>query len=364
VNLKSGLNIWRILGVLALLVMSVIFLKVLIYVVISMVLFLIFYPLTRRIEKIKIGKYRIPDAFSALITIGVIIGLLSGLFYIVLPPLVTEAKFLSALNFYDVLHNLLNQFPLVKEGLLKLGTEQDLQGEIAEEFNKIADPKNLGGVVNNIFDYFGTVVGGTLCVLFITFFFLKDEMIVKQTLLTLTPSGKEKEMRDILNTSKRMLSKYFAALFLDMFIVGILVLVALTIMGIKNALLIAFIAGLLNVIPYIGSVITMLIAIFLGVSGCINSGNYELIGPVINKIFFSLFSINLIDGFLIQPFIFSNSVKAHPLEIFIVTLMAAILGGIVGMIIALPVYTLIRIIAKEFLTHLKFFRKLSETIED
>ncbi|HRH11987.1 MAG TPA: AI-2E family transporter, partial [Bacteroidia bacterium] len=101
-----------------------------------------------------------------------------------------------------------------------------------------------------------------------------------------------------------------------------------------------------------------------GVSGCIHSGQYELIDPVINKIFFSLLSINLIDGFLIQPFIFSNSVKAHPLEIFIVTLMAAIIGGIPAMIVALPVYTLLRIVAGEFLTHLKFFRKISEKIDD
>jgi predicted PurR-regulated permease PerM len=74
--------------------------------------------------------------------------------------------------------------------------------------------------------------------------------------------------------------------------------------------------------------------------------------------------MNLIDGFVIQPLIFSNSVKAHPLEIFIVTLMAATIGGIPGMIVALPAYTLIRIVAKEFLTHVKFFRKISEKIED
>jgi len=149
-----------------------------------------------------------------------------------------------------------------------------------------------------------------------------------------------------------------------MLIVGGTVFIALSILGIKNAIIIAFIAGVLNVIPYIGSAVTMLVAIFLGVSGCISSGNYELIGPTINKIFFTLLSINLIDGFIIQPFIFSSSVKAHPLEIFIVTLMSAKIGGIFGMVVALPVYTLIRIVAKEFLTHLKFFKRISDTIEE
>ena len=363
-SFKLGMNFWRVLGLAMLATMAFIFVKVLIYITISMVLFLIFYPLTRRLEKIKIGSKRMPDTLAALITLLIIIALVSGLFSVILPPLINEARFLSELNFYDVLHNLLNEFPKVRDLLLRLGSEEDLHHNLTTHFNEYANTNNITNMLNHLFDYFGTIVGGTLCVLFITFFFLKDELLVKKALLAITPTGKENEMSDILNTSKRMLSKYFAGLFVDMFIVGILVMILLSIMGVKNALLIAFIAGTMNVIPYIGSVITMLIAVFLGVSGCIHSGNYELIGPVINKIFFSLLSINLVDGLLIQPFIFSSSVKAHPLEIFIVTLMAAKLGGIPGMIVALPVYTLIRIVAKEFLTHLKFFRKISENIED
>jgi predicted PurR-regulated permease PerM len=108
----------------------------------------------------------------------------------------------------------------------------------------------------------------------------------------------------------------------------------------------------------------MIIAVILGVSACISAGAYEQIGSTIYTIFFTLLTINLVDGFIIQPYIFSNSVKAHPLEIFIVTLMAGTLGGIFGMVIALPVYTIIRIIAGEFLSHLKFFRKISQNITD
>lgn len=329
-----------------------------------MVLFFIFFPLTRRIEKFKIGKKRIPDAIAALITILVIITCVSGLFLIIVPPLVEQAEFLSHLNFFDVFKDILIQFPQIRSMLLKLGTEQEIHENMITHINQYINTDNITGAVNNLFGYFGTLAGGTLCILFITFFFLKDEQLVKNAILTLTPSDKETEIREVLAKSKKMLSKYFAGLFLDMFIVGLLVMIVLSIVGVKNALLIAFVAGILNIIPYIGFVLTMLIAIFLGVSGCIHTGNYEMIGPVINKIFFSLLSINLIDGFLIQPFIFSSSVKAHPLEIFIITLMAAIIGGIPAMIVALPVYTLIRIVAGEFFSHLKFFRKISEKIDD
>jgi predicted PurR-regulated permease PerM len=358
------INIWRVLGVLAVIVFAVVFFKILIYLTISVVLFLLAYPLTYSIERIRIGKRKIPDGIAALLTILILIGLVLGLFFTIIPPLIQEMNFLSGLNFYDVLHNIINQFPMVKKTLMKFGSEEDLKQNLSSELNVYLNPKYISAAVNNVFTYFGSILGGTLCVLFITFFLLKDENIVKQSLLTISPSGREKEFRDIFKTSKRMLSKYFTALFIDMFIVGCLVMIVLSILGIKNALIISFAAGILNVIPYIGSVIVMILAIFLGVSGCISAGTYELIGPTISKIFFSLLTINLIDGFVIQPFLFSNSVKAHPLEIFIVTLMAATLGGIFGMVIALPVYTIIRIIAKEYLTHLKFFRKISQTIDD
>jgi predicted PurR-regulated permease PerM len=361
-NLK--LNIWRILGLLLIAGLSIVFFKIIIYLIISMVLFLLGYPITYRLEKIRIGKRKLPDALAALITVAILVGLVSGLFMIIIPPLVTEVQFLSNLNFYDVLHNILAQFPKFKALLLKLGSEEDLKQNLVMHTQQLVNTNNITGAVNHLFDYFGIVSGGALIVLFITFFLLKDEQIVKQSLLTLTPSGKESEMNDILTTSKKMLSKYFAALFTDMLIVGILTMIILSFLGIKNALLISFVAGVLNVIPYIGSVITMIIAIFLGVSGCINSGSYELIGPTINKIFFALLSVNLFDGFILQPVIFSSSVKAHPLEIFIVTLMAATIGGIPGMIVALPVYTLLRIVAREFLTHLKFFKKISENIDE
>ena len=322
------------------------------------------YPITYRIEKIKIGKRKIPNSIAALLTIIIIVGLIFGLFFIIIPPLITEVKFLTTLNFHDVLQNILAQFPGLKRTLLKLGTEEDLKQNLSAQLKHLVNTDNITLIVNNVFHYLGMLLGGTLCVLFITFFILKDEKIVRQSLLTITPSRFDNEMSDIFRTSKNMLSKYFAGLFIDMFIVSASIMVVLSILGIKNALLISFVAGLLNVIPYIGSMITMIIAIFLGVSGCISSGTYELIGPTINKIFFSLLSINLIDGFIIQPLIFSNSVKAHPLEIFIVTLMGATIGGIFGMVVALPVYTILRIIAKEFLTHLKFFKKITDTIPE
>jgi predicted PurR-regulated permease PerM len=362
--MRLKISIWRVLGILALVALGIVFFKIVIYLVISLVLFLVGYPLTNLMKKIKIGRFNLPQSLAALITIFLMLFLFVSLFLIIVPPLANEINFLSKLNFYDVLHNTIEQFPKLKLYLLKLGTEEQLKRNASLELNSMINNINYRVALGSAFNMLGTFIGGLLCVMFITFFFLKDQQLAKSIIINLTPTSMEKEVHDILRTSKKMLSQYFAGLFTDMFIVGLLVFISLSIIGIKNALIISFVAGILNVIPYIGSVITMLLAVFIGVSGCISGLNYQLIGPTISKIFITILSINLIDGFIIQPIIFSNSVKAHPLEIFIVTLMAGVLGGVVAMVVALPVYTLIRIVAKEFLTQIKFIKKLTENIPE
>jgi len=72
--------------------------------------------------------------------------------------------------------------------------------------------------------------------------------------------------------------------------------------------------------------------------------------------------VQWIDNWIFQPLIYSSSVSAHPLEIFIVFLMAGSLGGILGMIAAVPAYIVIRVFAKEFFNNFKFVRSLTKNI--
>lgn len=340
------------------------FSSVLIYLVISLVLFLIGYPLTSAIEKIKIGGKKINDGIAAFITLVVVFGIISLFFTLILPPLIEQVSFMSELNFYDVLHRILEQYPSLKYLFSQLGSEETIKATINEQFDSVFNFGTVSAILNNLAGYLSSFLGGLFCVLFITFFLLKDEYAVSQTILLLTPPKIENEVKEILVTSKKMLSKYFIGLIIDVLTVGSLAGLSLWILGIKNALIIGFVAGLFNVVPYIGPMITLCFALFLGVSGCIETGQYDQISNVITKIFFALMSINLLDALFFQPFIFSNTVKAHPLEIFLVVLMAGTLAGIGGMVVAIPVYTLVRIVAKEFLTQFKFFKKITEKITD
>ena len=340
------------------------FTNVVVYLIISLVLALIGIPVLHVLTKLKIGKWRIREGIAAVITLLLFLSILYSISIIFLPPLLVQINFLSHANLEDVLHNVLAYNPTIKQVFNKFGTEHQIAVAISEQTTNFINFKNVTFLFNNTIAYASTIFGGLFSVLFITFFFLKDEKMVVKSLLLITPSALDSEMKDILRTSKKMLSHYFIGLFIDMVLICTIVTTLMWIFGIRNAPVIGCLAGIMIVIPYIGPVITLFFAVFLGVSGCIEFNEYDAIASTITKIIIILIGTNLVDAMLIQPTIFSNTVKAHPLEIFLVILMAGSIGGILGMVVAIPTYTLLRIIAKEFLIHLKFFKKLTENIPE
>lgn len=82
------------------------------------------------------------------------------------------------------------------------------------------------------------------------------------------------------------------------------------------------------------------------------------------KVAVAIFAVQFIDNSVLGPMIFSKSVQAHPLEIFIVTLVAAKLGGVIGMVLGIPVYTILRVIARTFFSEFKFVQRLTGRLEE
>jgi len=353
-----------LITLLAIITFFYLFTSVVVYIIISLVLSLIGSPIVNRLAKVKIGKFKINESLMAIITLFIFFIIVYLIGVIFLPPLISQITFLSSSNFHDVMHNIFVYYPNLKSTLKSFGSEQQIMGSAIEQVNHFLNFENVSSFFNNTISYTGAILGGFFSVLFITFFFLKDGKMVVKALILITPSNYENEMLDIFRTSKKMLSKYFIGLFIDMVLVSLIVTFLMWIFGIKNALVIGCLAGFMNVIPYIGPIITLFIAVFLGISGCIQFNQYDLITITITKIFIILIGTNLLDAMVIQPTIFSNTVKAHPLEIFLIILMAGALGGVLGMVIAIPCYTLLRIIAKEFLNHFKFFKKLTNDIPE
>jgi len=147
---------------------------------------------------------------------------------------------------------------------------------------------------------------------------------------------------------------------------GILTLVTLgmTIVGVgfKRGLVIGLIAAILNIIPYIGPWIGALIGVMLGVATHLYLDFSTQLLPLIGYITLVFAITQLTDNLVFQPVIFGTSVYAHPIEIFIVIITAGSLAGIVGMILAIPTYTVIRVFAKEFFNNFRVVQKLTEKI--
>ena len=179
---------------------------------------------------------------------------------------------------------------------------------------------------------------------------------------SLVPNEYEAKAAHAIDQTSKLLIRYFSGILLQMAIVTLLVSVPLRIMGIDNALLIAFFAAILNVIPYIGPIIGALFGVVITLSSNPSAPFYSEMMPEMIRVLSVFIIMQIIDNFVLQPIIFSKSVKAHPLEIFLVVLIGAKLGGILGMVLAIPLYTVFRVIGKVFLSEFKVIQNLTRNI--
>ena len=137
--------------------------------------------------------------------------------------------------------------------------------------------------------------------------------------------------------------------------------IGMTIAGIdfQQALVMGLILGILNVIPYVGPWLGLFIAIIMGVASHMNQDFTTVVIPLVSYMIIVEAVTHLIDNIVFQPVIFSNSVRAHPLEIFVVVLAAGFAAGIPGMILGIPAYTVLRVFAREFFYNFKAVQKIT-----
>ncbi len=239
--------------------------------------------------------------------------------------------------------------------------------QLIREYLENAMLELLSGIqVSSLFNAFGAFVGNLFlaifAVSFIAFFLLKESHLLTSIILTISPSGYEEKVGIILNKVKPLLTRYFIGVMIEVLLVGTLISIGLSLLGVENAIFIGLFAGTLNVVPYIGPVIGTVLGLLLTTVGCLD---YELSSellPLLLKVAGVFAIVQLTDNIVFQPFIYASSVKAHPLEIFLVILMASSLAGIPGMILAIPVYTLFRVIAQQFLSEFKVIQSITKRI--
>jgi predicted PurR-regulated permease PerM len=186
----------------------------------------------------------------------------------------------------------------------------------------------------------------------VSFFLLRDRETLKEKAINkmsiFIPKSKEK-----INSIIYFIRRYFLGLCLQTIIMFTLFGIGMMICGIPNPWTFALFAAVINVIPYFGPLIGFLFTVTLVGTFSLGENTANLIWPLITKSFFLFGIVQMIDNLILQPTIFSRALKAHPLEIFFVIFAAGFIGGIMWMIIAMPIYTIFRIIFSELTTKFK-----------
>jgi len=341
------------------------FSRIVVYVLVASVLSVMGRPLVVLLDRIRIGKGKFPHTLSAIITLVAIYGVIFGFFALVVPMLVSQISTLSSIK-PDVLlaglqepitwlENFLMRFQVMKPG-------DSIENLISNKIMSFISFTNAGDLAGTLISFAGSFIVAIFAVGFITFFFLKQDKMLIKFIMLLTPVRLQSEIKHIYLKIIKLLSKYFLGLSLDLLIVMTLIIISMTIFGFKNALMIGVFAGMMNVVPYVGPIIGCIIALVFASAGIIEGGGNLEMMTVILEVCGSLVVINAIDAYIFQPYIYSNVVKAHPLEIFLVILIAGSTAGILGMVLAIPSYTVIRIIAKEFLIKYPVIKRLTQNI--
>ena len=344
--------------------------NVLVYIVSAFVISLIGRPLMQLLRKIRIKGKSAPDWLLSILSIVMILGLLLFVVTQVIPVVTRIVRDASVLNSSSLEGNPLDGINNWIISLFPgLGTDFDLIGLLVDKLKEVTNLTNVTAVISSVTSIVSGIAVGLFSIVFISFFFLRDDKLFSKIVLSLVPDRLEESVGKAIADIERLLSRYFVGLLIEMFGVALIDFLGLWLiarLGVNNAAGIAFIAGVLNIIPYVGPLVGEVLGVVLAVILKYGTG----IGLGVNIWIFALIVLaimlaaQLVDNFIYQPVIYSTSIKASPLEIFIVILLAGHIGGVLGMLVAIPGYTVVRVIASRFFYHLKPVKKLIPDLDE
>ena len=361
-------NILIFLGSLLILACVWYFRSIVVYILVSGVFSIMGRPLVDLFCRIHIKKWVFPRSLSALVTLIIIWGLIILFFSIFIPLVTTQVNNLSTIDSERIV--MLIEGPIKKiETLFRL-FNKDITNELSIQdyiVTKVAGVLNINMIQNflgSIASTLGNLIIAIFSITFITFFFLKDQHLFFESILMWVPDKYVDNVTRALYSIKRLLTRYFIGIIIQSTCIMILITTGMTIAGIDlhQALVMGLILGILNVIPYVGPWLGLFIAVIMGVASHMNQDFGTVVIPLVTYMIIVEAITHLIDNIILQPFIFSNSVRAHPLEIFVVVLAAGFAAGIPGMILGIPTYTVMRVFAREFFYNFKPVQKITSSL--
>ncbi len=346
------------------------FTNIVAYILIAAVLSMIGRPLVNRLLKLHIKSFRFPRWLASLLTLAFMVFVIVMFFRIIIPLVGEQIDEISSIEVKTLSQNLEDPYAQIDNWVHSIpfqGTSEFSSKEfLSEKIVNLVKFDEISGLFNKIGSTLGGVLLGIFAVLFITFFFMKEDRLFEKGVLLMVPVKYEDKTQNALRKIKKLVSRYFIGLLGQVMGITILVTTGLTITGLEFslALLIGIIAGFLNLIPYLGPWIGAAIGVVLVISGNLGMDFYDEMLPMLIFVLLTFAITQLVDVMFFQPTIFGNSVRAHPLEVFLVILIAGKLAGVLGMMLAIPSYTVLRVLAKEFFNQYKLVRGITDKMKE
>lgn len=345
------------------------FKSVIIYILAAVVVSLVAKPVMKLLQKIQFKGKRLPDWFLAAFSLLVIVTLLLAVITMIIPIVSGIVKGISLSNIESAAGQisvpLANLNEMLRNAFPSLGPGFKIETAILAELQKLFDVSKVSSIIGSATSFLSSFGVGLFSVVFIGFFFIKDDDTFTNIVTALVPDKHEKNAAAAISDIGYLLSRYFIGVMIEVAGVALINFLGLWLiarLGINASLGIAFLTGILNIIPYVGPLLGGALGTILGLIL-----KYSSVVPIGLDISFWAFTIiliaifcftQLIDNMLYQPVIYSTSIKAKPLEIFIVLLIVGHIGGPLAMIVAIPCYTVVRVIAFRFFRHIKAIRRL------
>ncbi|MBR4844555.1 MAG: AI-2E family transporter [Alistipes sp.] len=337
--------------------------EVVLYILVAAVLSLVGRPLVSYLTRINIFGYIISRTLASALTLVVmwlVIGALGMLFIPLLYGKVNELASLDWTSVTAVVESSLANLENLIERVFAI--EITDIGETFKQFMLSLVDIDVAKTFASVATVIKSVAISFFSISFITFYFMKEDNLFYRLVALFFPDRFRSNVFNALDSVTALLSRYFGGLMAESFMLMVIISVVMTLFGMhgSDALVIGLIIGVLNVIPYAGPVIGTLLSLCIALLSPIG-------GDVLHTAIVlcsTVAVVKVVDDFIIQPTIYSDRVQAHPLEVFLCILIAGYIGGIWGMLFAIPLYTVLRVFAREFFSEYSLVQKLTHQMTE
>lgn len=336
------------------------------YILLAWIVSMVGAPLMHALRKLSFRGWTPGPSLRAAVTLIAFFTLLGLLAWYFIPLIIAQASSISQVNYLAIAQSLEEPLEALNRRLADMGLVHDTRSPSEQVIGVLRswfEPAAVGTFFTSTLTLAGSLVIGLFSVVFIAFFFLREEGLFKEFVSSLVPADYGPKVRVIIDDISRLLTRYFGGVLIQISLITTIVTLLLELSGVRNAFLIGLFAAFINVIPYIGPIIGAVFGLIMTVSSNLDLDFYSEMRPLLFKVAGTFALVQLLDNFIFQPFILGSRVLAHPLEIFIIVMVGAKIGGITGMILAIPVYTIIRVVARAFLSELSLVQKLTRRME-